>query len=309
MDIKQEITKIENLFKLISNINQTIVEEGKISHLEKELIKDYLKKVLLKYQEIAELSGVATKDANHEQITDKNIEKISVVESKKEEWQDLKSEFNKTIDEKYAPFTHIKVEEPNVIEAPKVNEVVKEVQIVENITTAADDLLATVEASKIKDQIENKIEEVKNVDVEVPRKAIEFLEDEDNIADIIEKAKVIAKTEEKKNTIINDDDEYKPTMNDLFKEKISKAKDLNSTKAKSLKDSLMLNERIAFTKELFGGNAEEFAVAIANIDKSATVAEAFGYLESAIVNKNNWAEKEKMANQFYELIKQKFGVN
>ena len=42
MDIKQEITKIESLFHLITNINQTIVEEGKISHLENKNKEDYL---------------------------------------------------------------------------------------------------------------------------------------------------------------------------------------------------------------------------------------------------------------------------
>lgn len=304
MDIKQEITKIESLFHLITNINQTIVEEGKISHLEKELIKDYLKKVLLKYQEIAQFSGVASE-------TTEDQEKVVVNSQKEKNWQDLKSEFAEKIDSKYAPFTNIEPEinkiqvnlEEESVEANTISSV-KEV-------SSADNLLETIKAQKEENSKQEKKEEpIETIkEDELSKKAIEFLEDDEKIEEIMDTVKEIKLENKKKVNIPVDEDEFKPTMNDIFMEKIGKEKNLNSNSGKLLKDSIMLNDRIIFIKELFAGNIEEFTEALSKIDNSPTLEEAFSYLESNIVNKNGWSIKEKVSNQFYALVKKKFGIN
>lgn len=304
MDIKQEITKIESLFHLITNINQTIVEEGKISHLEKELIKDYLKKVLLKYQEIAQFSGVASE-------TTEDQEKVVVNSQKEKKWQDLKSEFAEKIDSKYAPFTNIEPEinkiQVNLEEESVETNTISSVKEV----SSADNLLETIKAHKEENSKQEKKEEpIETIkEDELSKKAIEFLEDDEKIEEIMDTVKEIKLENKKKVNIPVDEDEFKPTMNDIFMEKIGKEKNLNSNSGKLLKDSIMLNDRIIFIKELFAGNIEEFTEALSKIDNSPTFEEAFSYLESNIVNKNGWSIKEKVSNQFYALVKKKFGIN
>ena len=304
MDIKQEITKIESLFHLITNINQTIVEEGKISHLEKELIKDYLKKVLLKYQEIAQFSGVASE-------TTEDQEKVVDNSQKEKNWQDLKSEFAEKIDSKYAPFTNIEPEinkiQVNLEEESVETNTISSVKEV----SSADNLLETIKAQKEENSKQEKKEEpIETIkEDELSKKAIEFLEDDEKIEEIMDTVKEIKLENKKKVNIPVDEDEFKPTMNDIFMEKIGKEKNLNSTSGKLLKDNIMLNDRIIFIKELFAGNIEEFTEALSKIDNSPTLEEAFSYLESNIVNKNGWSIKEKVSNQFYALVKKKFGIN
>ncbi len=304
MDIKQEITKIESLFHLITNINQTIVEEGKISHLEKELIKDYLKKVLLKYQEIAQFSGVASE-------TTEDQEKVVDNSQKEKNWQDLKSEFAEKIDSKYAPFTNIEPEinkiQVNLEEESVETNTISSVKEV----SSADNLLETIKAHKEENSKQEKKEEpIETIkEDELSKKAIEFLEDDEKIEEIMDTVKEIKLENKKKVNIPVDEDEFKPTMNDIFMEKIGKEKNLNSNSGKLLKDSIMLNDRIIFIKELFAGNIEEFTEALSKIDNSPTLEEAFSYLESNIVNKNGWSIKEKVSNQFYALVKKKFGIN
>ena len=304
MDIKQEITKIESLFHLITNINQTIVEEGKISHLEKELIKDYLKKVLLKYQEIAQFSGVASE-------TTEDQEKVVDNSQKEKKWQDLKSEFAEKIDSKYAPFTNIEPEinkiQVNLEEESVETNTISSVKEV----SSADNLLETIKAQKEENSKQEKKEEpIETIkEDELSKKAIEFLEDDEKIEEIMDTVKEIKLENKKKVNIPVDEDEFKPTMNDIFMEKIGKEKNLNSNSGKLLKDSIMLNDRIIFIKELFAGNIEEFTEALSKIDNSPTLEEAFSYLESNIVNKNGWSIKEKVSNQFYALVKKKFGIN
>ncbi|MBK6338698.1 MAG: hypothetical protein IPF63_03610 [Bacteroidetes bacterium] len=304
MDIKQEITKIESLFHLITNINQTIVEEGKISHLEKELIKDYLKKVLLKYQEIAQFSGVASE-------TTEDQEKVVDNSQKEKNWQDLKSEFAEKIDSKYAPFTNLEPEinkiQVNLEEESVETNTISSVKEV----SSADNLLETIKAQKEENSKQEKKEEpIETIkEDELSKKAIEFLEDDEKIEEIMDTVKEIKLENKKKVNIPVDEDEFKPTMNDIFMEKIGKEKNLNSNSGKLLKDSIMLNDRIIFIKELFAGNIEEFTEALSKIDNSPTFEEAFSYLESNIVNKNGWSIKEKVSNQFYALVKKKFGIN
>ena len=290
MDIKQEITKIESLFHLITNINQTIVEEGKISHLEKELIKDYLKK-----------ASETTED--QEKVVDNS--------QKEKNWQDLKSEFAEKIDSKYAPFTNIEPEinkiQVNLEEESVETNTISSVKEV----SSADNLLETIKAQKEENSKQEKKEEpIETIkEDELSKKAIEFLEDDEKIEEIMDTVKEIKLENKKKVNIPVDEDEFKPTMNDIFMEKIGKEKNLNSNSGKLLKDSIMLNDRIIFIKELFAGNIEEFTEALSKIDNSPTFEEAFSYLESNIVNKNGWSIKEKVSNQFYALVKKKFGIN
>jgi hypothetical protein len=263
-----------------------------------------LKKVLLKYQEIAQFSGVSTE-------TDEEQKKVVDNSQKEKNWQDLKSEFTEKIDSKYAPFTNIEPEINKIqVNLEKESVETNTISSVKEVSSA-DDLLETIKAQKAENsKLEKKEEPIEIVkELELPNKAIEFLEDDDKVEEIIEKVKEIKLENKKKINIPVDEDEFKPTMNDIFMEKIGKEKNLNSNAGKLLKDSIMLNDRIIFIKELFAGNSEEFNNALSKIDNSPSVEEAFSFLENNIVNKNAWSTKEKVRNQFYTLVKKKFSVS
>ena len=223
----------------------------------------------------------------------------------------MKSEFAEKIDSKYAPFTNIEPEinkiQVNLEEESVETNTISSVKEV----SSADNLLETIKAQKEENSKQEKKEEpIETIkEDELSKKAIEFLEDDEKIEEIMDTVKEIKLENKKKVNIPVDEDEFKPTMNDIFMEKIGKEKNLNSNSGKLLKDSIMLNDRIIFIKELFAGNIEEFTEALSKIDNSPTLEEAFSYLESNIVNKNGWSIKEKVSNQFYALVKKKFGIN
>lgn len=233
-----------------------------------------------------------------------------IIAKKEKNWQDLKSEFAEKIDSKYAPFTNLEPEinkiQVNLEEESVETNTISSVKEV----SSADNLLETIKAQKEENSKQEKKEEpIETIkEDELSKKAIEFLEDDEKIEEIMDTVKEIKLENKKKVNIPVDEDEFKPTMNDIFMEKIGKEKNLNSNSGKLLKDSIMLNDRIIFIKELFAGNIEEFTEALSKIDNSPTLEEAFSYLEDT-VNKNGWSIKEAVSNQFYALVKKKFGIN
>ncbi|MBX7225512.1 MAG: hypothetical protein K1X55_05745 [Chitinophagales bacterium] len=302
MDIKQEIAKIENLFQLITNINRTIADEGQISMAEKELIKDYLKKILLKYQEIAKVSGVANDDEQEivVQKVHKEKEPTLIVTPKQEEWKDLQSAFNETIDKKYAPFADRKPEDKEVVEIQKqVNEVEKEEKIIEK--TAADEIFELLKQKKeIKKETHLFIEPGEESIVD---KAVEIVDNQDlKIPNVPTEEKI----PEVKHVLAKEE-EYVPTMNDLLREKKGKEKDFNSLITKPFKDSVTFNDKISFLKDLFDGNAELFAAAITTIDQLNSEEEAINFINAQYFEQYKWKEKTQTASRFYELVAKKFG--
>lgn len=294
MDIKQEISKIENLFQLITNINRTIADEGQISMAEKELIKDYLKKILLKYQEIAKASGVATDDEPIiVQKVHKEKEPKLIVTPPQEEWTDLQAAFNQTIDKKYAPFADRK---------PEGDEVKVEVvtQSKEEEKTAADEIFELLKQKKE----EKKVSEIfiEPGEDEIVEKAIETVEKQEIVIPVVKP--------EEKNPVVKDmipKDAYVPSMNDLLREKKGKEKDFNSQITKPFKDSVTINDKISFLRDLFDGQAELFASAITNIDQLNSEQEAINYINTHYFEQYKWKENTETASRFYELVTKKFG--
>ncbi len=84
-------------------------------------------------------------------------------------------------------------------------------------------------------------------------------------------------------------------------------------KPKSLNDrlntgiSIGLNDRIAFTKHLFGDNQEDYNRVISQLNTTASESEAKDFIYNMIKpDYNNWDGKEEYETRFMEIIERKF---
>ncbi|WP_445748674.1 hypothetical protein [Polaribacter sp.] len=207
-----------------------------------------------------------------------------------------------------------------------------------NLETTKEDLIETVEkAFELK---EVKLEE-KNVFV-----SDEFVQvQETSVNEIIEETPTISSIEEPEISIsepileqpfdeleqimfaektiednieieINQTEERKvPTLEDELLDTISvdiMADLFENVQPKSLNDRLVnsiqigLNDRIAFVKNLFNGEQEDFNRVISQLNSYETEKEAKNFIEKVVKPDYNWAEHEELENRFLEIVSRKF---
>lgn len=73
-----------------------------------------------------------------------------------------------------------------------------------------------------------------------------------------------------------------------------------------LADSLAINQRFMFTKELFDGNADLLKHALKSIDQCGNFEEAIQLVNHRYVNELNWSAQSEPVQEFLELIYRKF---
>jgi hypothetical protein len=73
-----------------------------------------------------------------------------------------------------------------------------------------------------------------------------------------------------------------------------------------LKSAIALNQKIAFTNALFGGDDKEFKKALTFLNNCTNFSEAKFYLQSEIGKIHNWNENDPMVEEFTELVYRKF---
>lgn len=103
-------------------------------------------------------------------------------------------------------------------------------------------------------------------------------------------------------------------ISDSKKEEIIVAPTLSTVeKPRSLNDKLHtgfkigLNDRLAFTQHLFGGNQEDFTRVISQLNTTPTLEEAISFIYGAIKPECNfWEGKESYEIRFIELIERNF---
>ena len=115
---------------------------------------------------------------------------------------------------------------------------------------------------------------------------------------------------------INQIDEQKvPTLEDELIDTISvdfMADLFENVQPKSLNDRLVnsiqigLNDRIAFVKQLFNGQQEDFNRVISQLNSYETESEAKNFIENVVKPDYNWAEHEELENRFLEIVSRKF---
>ena len=77
---------------------------------------------------------------------------------------------------------------------------------------------------------------------------------------------------------------------------------------KDLKQAISLNDKMRYIKDLFNGYNLAYAEAIDLVNKMPDFKSADEFLQRNYAQKNNWAEKQDTADQFYELLNQRFSV-
>lgn len=147
-----------------------------------------------------------------------------------------------------------------------------------------------------------KVEEHKNIEVEEPINNFEelrFTNDNAkfNEADFIEEQKALTLEEELKDTISVD-----VTAN-LF-EKAEPKKSLNDQLQNTIQ--IGLNDRIAFVKHLFNGDAADFNRVVSQLNTFETEKEAKKFINKTVKPNYNWVEKEEYETRFFEIVERRF---
>jgi len=103
----------------------------------------------------------------------------------------------------------------------------------------------------------------------------------------------------------------KPTLNDILSGNTS-AKSFGAGTTRmpvtDLKQAISLNDKMRYIKDLFNGYNLAYAEAIDLLNKMPDFKTADAFLQNNYAVKNNWAAKQETAEQFYELLNQRFPV-
>ncbi|MBB5619708.1 hypothetical protein HDE69_000746 [Pedobacter cryoconitis] len=103
----------------------------------------------------------------------------------------------------------------------------------------------------------------------------------------------------------------KPTLNDILAGNTA-SRNINAENSrieiKDLKQAISLNDKMRYIKDLFNGYNLAYAEAIDLVNKMPDFKSADEFLQRNYAAKNNWAAKQETADQFYELLNQRFTV-
>jgi hypothetical protein len=101
----------------------------------------------------------------------------------------------------------------------------------------------------------------------------------------------------------------RPTLNDILSGSAA-TKNFNTGTGRAavtdLKQAISLNDKMRYIKDLFNGYNLAYAEAIDLLNKMPDFKTADAFLKNNYAVKNNWAAKQDTADQFYELLNQRF---
>ncbi len=75
---------------------------------------------------------------------------------------------------------------------------------------------------------------------------------------------------------------------------------------KDLKSLINLNDKLVFVRDLFNGYSLAYSEAIEILNRFESFESADNFLKQNYSSKNNWAEKQNIADKFYEILNQRF---
>ena len=104
---------------------------------------------------------------------------------------------------------------------------------------------------------------------------------------------------------------HQPTLNELLAASRQPATarpepEITKPAISDLKRAISLNEKLLFVKDLFDGYNLAYAEAIDLLNKMPDFQTADTFLQKHYATKHNWAAKQSTADQFYELLHQRF---
>ena len=81
---------------------------------------------------------------------------------------------------------------------------------------------------------------------------------------------------------------------------------MSNKTGKSLSESITLNDKFIFVRELFGNQFAEYEAALKHLDNMQDAVTAENYCNNNLWNKFNWTERGSVAARFIDVIKKKF---
>ena len=99
------------------------------------------------------------------------------------------------------------------------------------------------------------------------------------------------------------------TMNEILASQTSKntvSSQFNQRQVKDLKSLITLNDKLLFVRDLFNGYSLAFSEAIEILNRFDSFESADNFLKQNYSSKNNWAEKQNVADRFYEILRKRF---
>lgn len=96
------------------------------------------------------------------------------------------------------------------------------------------------------------------------------------------------------------------SINDLLKSSGSGKEELNSRIKKSVADTISLNDKFEFIRELFANNTVEYATALQKMDDFKSLESALAFFEENYAARFNWEKKETSAEKFKDIIRQRY---
>ncbi|MHB1179280.1 MAG: hypothetical protein ACYCZO_13225 [Daejeonella sp.] len=100
-----------------------------------------------------------------------------------------------------------------------------------------------------------------------------------------------------------------PTVNDLLSKHAplqTVGSQFNSRQALDLKSMISLNDKLLFVRDLFNGYNLAYSEAIELLDRFDNVEAAENFLKQNYASKNNWRDKQDVADKFYDLLARRF---
>ena len=173
--------------------------------------------------------------------------------------------------------------EPEAIIKEKVEEVIEKV--------VAKEPELKIEKPK-SEPIEQPFDELESLMFDLPQEPQNFKNDVKDVGD----KKTPTLDEELKDTISVD------VMADLFEN--AQPISLNDRLAKNI--SIGLNDRIAFVKNLFNNNQEDYNRVVNQLNTFSTEKEAKSFVNDVVKPDYDWSQQEELETRFFEIIERKF---
>lgn len=104
-------------------------------------------------------------------------------------------------------------------------------------------------------------------------------------------------------------DAPEPTLNDLLSKNAPQqtiGSQFNSRQVKDLKSMISLNDKLLFVRDLFNGYSLAYSEAIELLNRFDRMEAAENFLKQNYASKNNWANKQEVADKFYEILERRF---
>lgn len=156
------------------------------------------------------------------------------------------------------------------------------------------------------ERVEERTED--SVEEEVVAEVTEELLEETSASvqsEILEEEKV----EETPTAVLDSDEieEDKKELNDVIsKDGFSLAKKLQASPLSDLKAAIGLNQRFAFSNELFGGNMEAFNKAVNELNHLESMEEAERMINLQLKTAYAWNAESELVNNFLELVNRRY---